>query len=273
MNEISGGERALITGAASGIGLCASIEFAKAGCHLVLLDINQQGLLDAKERLREFGVRVETHAVDVSDRQRIEELAWQITKQDGNDVDILVNNAGIGFSGELSKTGIDTWRRLLDVNLWGALNCTYAFLPHMMKRKSGRIVNVSSGQAFFRMPTWGAYAVSKLAVGAFSEILHFELARHGISVTAVYPFMTDTPFYRDVAASTWAAKLSMRLLPLYGDSPEAVAKMLFDATNKGHRVARISIFNHLGNLAQAIPLVPTVLGKVTAAMLMGKGKK
>ena len=269
MNEISGGERVLITGAGSGIGLCAAIEFAKVGCSLILIDINKQSLIDAKKRLAEFGVEVETRVIDVSCRPEIDSFAWML-KDSGKQVDVLVNNAGIGYSGELSKTPLSTWKRLLNVNLWGPLNLTYALLPHMMERGSGRIVNVSSGQAFFRMPTWGAYAISKLAVGAFSEILHFELAQYGISVTTVYPFMTNTTFYRGVAADTWAAKLSMRLLPLYGDSPEAVAKMLFEATSKGKRVCRVSIFNHLGNIAQAIPFVPTIMGKTVAALMMKK---
>lgn len=271
MDEISAKERVLITGAASGIGLCAAMEFARAGCPLILVDIDKLGLLEARKKLEGFGTNVETHVVDVSSKEEVSRLVWELNL-DEKRIDILVNNAGIGFSGELSKTSLSTWKRLLDVNLWGPLYLTHSLLPPMLKRGSGRIVNVSSGQAFFRMPTWGAYAVSKLALAAFSEILHFELARHGISVTTVYPFMTNTPFYRDVAADTWAAKLSMRLLPLYGDSPEEVARMLFEAASKGRRACRVSIFNHLGNLAQAIPLVPTIMGKATAALMIGKGK-
>ena len=178
------GKKVLITGGASGIGLCTAEEFARAGSEIIITDINEEGLEEAREKLAAFNVTVHTRVVNVMDREQVNEMAGWVLKEIGG-LDILVNNAGIGYHGELAETGMDTWEKLLAVNLLGPLYNIYAFLPHFKERKAGHIVNVSSGQAFFRMPTWGAYACIKAALGVFSEVLYFELRKYRIKVTTV----------------------------------------------------------------------------------------
>ena len=266
------GKKVLITGGASGIGRCTAENFARAGAELILTDIDESALEAAAKKIGELGAKVHTRVVDVADRDQVEELAAWINDGLGG-LDILVNNAGIGHLGELAETNLETWRRLMAVNFWGPLHHVYAFLPSMIARKGGHIVNVSSGQAFFRLPTWGAYATIKLALGAFSEILHFEVAKHGIKVTTVYPFMVNTPFYDEVKVETFGARLSMKLLPYYSMTPERVGRIIFRAIRKEKRVEMVSIFNDVGFYSRLLPPLSNVISWTTNKFLASDSKE
>ncbi len=264
------GKRVLITGGASGIGLATAERFARAGADLVLTDINGEALQEAAATLARHGVRVDTRVVDVSDREAVFALAdWVIDDLGG--LDVLINNAGIGHHGELADTTLERWDQLLAVNLMGPLNHVYAFLPHFKHRRAGQIVNVSSGQAFYRLPTWGAYAAVKSALGVFSEVLHYEVRKYGIRVTTVYPFMVNTPFYDDVESETWGSRMSMKLLPYYSQTPEKVGKIIFKAVRRGARVEKVSVLNDVGFYAQFVPLANDVIARTTNLMLAKSG--
>lgn len=259
----------LVTGGASGIGFCTAEEFARAGATVILTDINAAALAEAAERLGRGGATVHTRVVDVTDRAQVEETARWVLATFGR-LDVLVNNAGIGYHGEMAETSLETWKKLIDVNLWGVLYHIHAFLPSMLERGRGHIVNVSSGQAFFRLPTWGAYAAIKAAAGAFSEVLGFEVRRRGVHVTTVYPFMVNTPFYRGVEGETLAAKLSMKLLPYYSMTPERVGRIIFEAVRDERRVEMVSPLNVLGFYAHLLPPVFAAMSEV-AAFFLAKG--
>jgi short-subunit dehydrogenase len=256
------GKRVLITGAASGIGYCTAEYFARAGSELVLGDINGDELREAAKQLRALGATVHTYVYDVSKQKQVQDVIAKINRKIGG-IDILINNAGVGYTGELANTSLATWRKLVAVNLWGPLYHVYAVLPQMKQRRSGHIVNVSSGQSFFRLPTWGAYASIKAALGAFSEILYFELRKYKIDVTTVYPFMVNTPFYNEIEGTTWAGRLSMKLVPYYSMSPERVGKIIFKAVKRRRKVELVSIFNDVGFYAQMVPLAPDVIARVS----------
>jgi len=259
-------KKVLITGAASGIGYTTAENFAGSGAELILTDINAEGLEQAAGKLRALGATVHTRCVDVSDKAGVFAMAdWVINEIGG--LDILINNAGIGYSGELAETSLETWERLIKINVWGVLYHVYAFLPHMIKRRSGQIVNISSGQAFFRLPTWGAYACTKLLTGAFSEILHFELKKYGISVTTVYPFMINTPFYKNVEADTFGARLSMKLLPYYSMSPETVGRIIFKAAAKRRNVEMVTVLNDVGFYSRFFSPVSSIMSTATNMLL------
>jgi len=252
------GKRVLITGGAGGIGFCTAEEFGRAGCEVVITDIDAAKLEEASGKLSARGVRVHTRVVDVVDPAQVEAMARWVLEDLGG-LDVLINNAGIGHSGELAETSIETWQKLLAVNLLGPLYHVYAFLPHFKERRAGHIVNVSSGQSYFRLPTWGAYASIKAAFGAFSEILHFELRKYRVGVTTVYPFMVNTPFYKDIHGETWGARLSMKLVPYYSMTPERVGRIIFKAVKRGAKVERVSLFNELGRCAQFVPFANDVM--------------
>ncbi|MCX7957823.1 MAG: SDR family oxidoreductase [Deltaproteobacteria bacterium] len=262
-------KRILITGAASGIGRCLSELLAREEAILYLADINEEQLKKVTEDIINKGVTAKYFAYDISDSDAVKSIAKSILSE-GN-LDILVNNAGIGYSNDLVDTPLDVWKKLINVNLLGTLYHTYAFLDSMRAAKSGHIVNVSSGQAFFKLPGWGAYASIKAALGVFSEILHYELKKYGIIVTTVYPFMVNTPFYKNIEGETWGARLSMKLVPYYSMKPETVAKVILKAIKKEKKIEKVSILNDVGFYSQFIPFAQDIVA-TTSALLLTKRK-
>ena len=261
-------KRVLITGAASGIALCTAKEFAKAGSHLIITDINVEGLAQAEKELSAYGVGVASRAVDVMQRDQVDDLAaWVIDDLGG--LDVLINIAGIGYQGELADTSIETWSKLLGVNLLGPLYHVYAFLPHFKEKRSGHIVNISSGQAIFRLPTWGAYASIKAALGVFSEILYYELRKYKVKVTTVYPFMVNTPFYRNIRAESRGSRLAMKLVPYTSMRPEKVGRIILNAVKKEAKVEMVSVLNDFGFYARFLPFVSDVMA-MTSNLLLAK---
>ena len=239
------GKVVLITGGAAGIGLCTAHEFGKAGSTLVLTDVNAQALEDAARELGDAGYPVTTFLNDVSDRAAVEALTKELLEKFGA-VDVLINNAGVGFQGEMKDMSLEDWDRLMNINFFGPLNFIYALMPSMIEKRSGHIVNLSSGQAFFMLPTWGAYASIKLGMAGMSEVLHYELSKYNIQVTTVYPFMVNTGFYDDVESETFGSRMSMKLLPYYSNTPQTVAKRIFKAVKKGKSVEMVNVLNSVG---------------------------
>ncbi len=261
-------KRVIITGAASGIGFRMARIFAESGSEVILSDIDEDKLNNTVKALENIGPPIYSYIVDVANQVEVQEMADDVLKNVGH-VDILINNAGIGYSGEIVETSLETWKKLMDVNFWGALYHIYAFLPAMVEAKSGHIVNISSGQAFFRLPTWGPYATTKLALGGISELMQFEFKKFNIKVTTVYPFMINTGFYDEVEGETWGAKMPMRLLPYYSMSPESVANRIVKAIKKEKPVEMITIINNLGSVSRAISPLSNIVS-VTSLYFLGK---
>ena len=197
-------------------------------------------------------------------------MAREVLKRFGS-LDVLVNNAGIGHLGELADTSIETWQKLWAVNFWGPLYHVHAFLPSMRERRAGHIVNVSSGQAFFRLPTWGAYATTKLALGAYSELLRFEIAKYKIRVSTVYPYLVATNFYQDAESETFAGRMSIKLLPYYADSPEKVGRLVARAVRKNKAVEMVNPLNSVGYYSRLLPPVSNMMARVST-WLLAKGE-
>lgn len=260
-------KRVLITGAAGGIGFCLAEEFLRAGAIVVITDINRDRTKEAAEELTAISLKkVYAYKCDVEFVKDIQMVRSYIEVNLGG-LDILINNAGMPCNKEMADMDHYEWRRLVNVNLLGPIYHINEFLPGMIKQESGHIVNVSSGQAFFRLPTWGAYATTKLALGAMSELLRFEVAKYGIKVSTIYPFMVDTPFYKDVEGDTFAAKMSMKLLPYYSNTPQEVAKKILKAVEKNKRVEMINPINRIGFVMRSLPPVADSVSWFTNKLL------
>ena len=260
------GKRVLITGGAQGIGAATALRFLEEDARVVVLDRDEVTL---KQFAHEHPALSGALCADVSDVEAVAQAFEELDDLWGG-LDVLINNAGIGYQGALAGTTIDTWRRLIDINLMGPIYHIYAFLPSMKERHSGHIVNVSSGQAFFKLPAWGAYAAVKAALGVMSETLGYELRRYGIRVTTVYPFLVRTSFYDKIEARSFGARLSMKLLPYTADAPEKVARLIFRAVCRGKRVEKISFINELGRWAQMLPGLPQAISILADALLTEK---
>jgi short-subunit dehydrogenase len=182
---------ALVTGAASGIGLATAYELATRGYDLLLVDRDAEGLAQAEAEVRGRGRRAESFVVDLADKAAIAQLADQAWERFGH-VDLLFNNAGVLCFGTVARMSLEDWEWIVDVNLWAPIRLTRALLPRMQARGTGRIAVTGSAAGLFSMPGLAAYSVTKRAMVAFCEALRAEVSQHGISVTVACPTLIKT---------------------------------------------------------------------------------
>lgn len=187
-------KRCLVTGAAGGIGAATAVALARAGAHLVLTDVEPVGLERTAEQVRDAGGQVLlTRVVDLTDADAVHALAAEVEAEVGP-LDVLLNIAGISIWGTIDRLEEEHWRRLLDVNLMGPVHVMSAFLPAMIEAgRGGHVVNVSSAAGIFGLPWHAAYSASKFGLRGVSEVLRFDLRRHGIGVSLVCPGAVATP--------------------------------------------------------------------------------
>lgn len=218
----------LVTGASTGIGRATALYLDHLGWR-VFATVRRSA--DEEVLRHEASDRITPLHLDVSDREAIRAAAWQVEQSQPSGLDGLVNNAGVAIAGPLEVLPLDAFREQLEVNTVGQLAITQAFLPSIRKRR-GRIVNVSSINGRIASPFNGAYAASKFALEAMSDALRIELAHWGIHVVVVQPGAIRTAI-RDTAkaraedtfghpqprAAELYGKLIHRLLQAAGTSP------------------------------------------------------
>ena len=180
-----------ITGAASGIGRSFALALAKQEMKLFISDVNTEGLEQVKKEIEQAGKTVYSIKCDVSKLSDIENAAKAFYSKLG-DVDLLINNAGIGRAVNLANMNLKNWRKVVDVNLWSVIYSMKVFLPRMLERKSGHIVNVASGAGLFGSSEPPSYITTKFAVVGLSEALFSRLKPLGISVSVITPGLIRT---------------------------------------------------------------------------------
>jgi len=214
----------LITGASSGIGKDSAIEFAKLGANIVLVARRKEKLEQVADELKKFNVTILTCQCDVSNKEQVKEMS-RIVLEKFDSVDILVNNAGFAIYGSVSDLTIDEIESQMETNYFGMIYCIKNFLPSMLGKQSGHIVNVASVAASFGLPGIASYCASKFAMLGFSEGLKHELKNTGVGITVVSPIMVRTNFFEHP---------SFEKMPKFSPtslSSKTVAKAILKAAN------------------------------------------
>ena len=198
------GSTAAVTGAASGIGRALALELAARGCDLALADRDEAGLhATAAEIGRACSQKVTAHRVDVGEPQQIANFAEAATLAHPG-LNIVVNNAGVALLGQFNEIDQAQMDWLMDINFWGVVHSTRAFLPHLARQREAHIVNLSSIFGIIAPPGQTAYAAAKFAVRGFSESLRHELqmAASPVRLSVVHPGGVATNIVRNSRAGT-----------------------------------------------------------------------
>jgi NADP-dependent 3-hydroxy acid dehydrogenase YdfG len=190
----------VVTGAGSGIGAACAQALAAEGAYVVMTDIRSDMLETVHKKIVEAGGRGETHIVDVSDRDAMFALADKVDKAHGG-ADLILNNAGVAHSATVAEMTMDNFNWIMDIDFWGVVYGTQAFLPHFLKRGSGHVANVSSIFGLIGVPTQSAYNAAKYGVLGFSEALRHEMVEHNVGVTVIHPGGINTNIVRHARMS------------------------------------------------------------------------
>jgi len=187
---------ALITGAGSGIGRALALELADSGCSLALVDWNEDSLAETKLLLEKKNVAVSTHAFDISDREKVNDLPNQVLSHH-DQIDMVFNNAGLSIVGSVKEVDEEDWNFGLDILLNSVIQMTTVFLPLLEKRPEAAIINTSSIFGLFSVPKQSIYNVGKFGVKAFTESLSLEMevSKSPVEVYCVFPGHIGTNIY------------------------------------------------------------------------------
>jgi 3-oxoacyl-[acyl-carrier protein] reductase len=185
-----------LTGAASGIGRSFARALAKEGMNLYISDINMARLEKVKREIGEMGAKVIAVKCDVSKYEDFQKAADDFHSQLG-DMDLLINNAGIAISGGIEELELEDWREVLDINLWSIIHSLKVFLPKMLEKKSGHIVNVASTAGVCGTSEPLPYITSKFAVVGLSEALYGQLYSRGIRISVIVPSYIKTNIFTE----------------------------------------------------------------------------
>jgi NADP-dependent 3-hydroxy acid dehydrogenase YdfG len=252
------GKVAAVTGAGSGIGQALAIELGRCGATLAISDVDLEGLAQTEERLKAIGVPVRADRLDVTEREAFHAYADQINEHFGK-VNQIYNNAGIAFTGDVEITEFKDIERVMDVDFWGVVNGTKAFLPHLIASGDGHIVNVSSLFGLMSMPGQAAYNSAKFAVRGFTEALRQELVlnRDPVKVTVVHPGGIKTAIARNSLTAAGVdpeAQYKFFDKRLANTTPQRAAEIILDAVRKNK--ARVLV----GQDAVVLDLIVRITG-------------
>jgi 3-oxoacyl-[acyl-carrier protein] reductase len=236
------GKRALVTGAASGIGRAMALALAREGADLYLLDIDENGLANVAVEARDLGVRVMTVTCDLVHPAAAQRAADELLQAWGG-LEILINNAGISYHGNTETMSDEQWDRVLAVNLYSPVLLTRRLLPALLSSGDAHIVNVCSILGLCAIPRFTAYQTSKYGLVGFSESLRAEYASRGLGVTALCPGFVQTNIYR---VRDGSGSRPMRAPPrLVVTSAERVAARAIRAIYRNHGVVPVTFFANL----------------------------
>jgi NADP-dependent 3-hydroxy acid dehydrogenase YdfG len=265
------GKVAVITGAGSGIGRALALNLASKGVKLALSDIDAEGLSETVRRAEALGAQVKADRLNVAEREMMLAYADDVVAHFG-EVHQVYNNAGIAHHGDVETTAFKDIERIMDVDFWGVVNGTKAFLPHVIASGDGHIVNISSLFGLIAVPGQSAYNAAKFAVRGFTEALRQEMlvAGHPVKVTCVHPGGIKTAVARNATVCDGEDKAPIadffdRRLALH--SSAMAAKTIVDGVAKGD--ARVVI----GWEAKALDVLARAGGSAYQRVIAGLAKR
>jgi NADP-dependent 3-hydroxy acid dehydrogenase YdfG len=230
------GKVAVVTGAGSGIGQALALELGRSGAKVAISDVDTEGLAKTEEQLKAIGAEVKADRVDVTEREAFLAYADAVAEHFGK-INQIYNNAGIAFTGDIEISQFKDIERVMDVDFWGVVNGTKAFLPYLIASGDGHVVNISSIFGLFAVPGQGAYNAAKFAVRGFTEALRQEmiLAGHPVAVTTVHPGGIKTAIARNATAAEGLDRDEMARAfdtKLARTTPAQAARIILDAVSK-----------------------------------------
>jgi short-subunit dehydrogenase len=242
------GKRALVTGAASGIGRAIARQFAREGVDLYLVDVNEAGLAETAAAIHDNSITVIRRVCDVSDSAAVSATVEDVRER-FNGVDILVNNAGITYYGRTHEMSTDHWDRLMQINLHAHLQFTRELLPSLLARREAHVLNVCSMFGLVGMPKLAAYCTSKFALVGFSDALRAEYGREGLGVTALCPGFVTTNLFTSapLPENSKGPKVPPRF---FCTTPERVARAAVKAIRHNRRLVVVEPFAKLLTLVK-----------------------
>lgn len=263
MTTISG-KLAVITGAASGIGRATAIELARRGARVAVTDVNRDGLAETEALIKAAGGEVTTYLLDVADRDAFHAFAQEIEETQGG-ADIVINNAGVAQIARVEDLAYDDFEWVMNIDFWGMVYGTKAFLPQLQAKGSGHIVNVSSLFGLLAVPSQAAYNSAKFAIRGFTEALRHEMRGTEIRVSCVHPGGIKTNIVRNARflQSTQATEREEAVTGfdrIARTTPERAGIVIVDGIEKNRERILIGMDAKIIDLLQR--LMPASYGKL-----------
>ena len=255
------GKVAAITGVGSGIGRALAEELAVRGCHLAVSDVDEAGLAETVLRCEGSGVKVTPTALDVADRSALFAWADQVVADHGK-VNLILNNAGVALGASAAGQSLQDFEWLMNINFWGVVHGTQAFLPHLKASGDGHVVNISSVFGLISIPTQSAYNASKFGVRGFTDALRMELEIDpcGVSSTTIHPGGIKTNIARNarthesmIVAGADPLEFVQEFDKLARTTPDKAARQILKAVERNRRRALIGPDAVLFDIASRLP--------------------
>ncbi|HEX3796662.1 MAG TPA: SDR family NAD(P)-dependent oxidoreductase [Acidimicrobiales bacterium] len=274
MKEFSG-RVAAITGAGSGIGRALALDLAQRGAHLALADIDEAGLAETVGQCEGFAIKVTSQKLDVADRAAVYAWADQVVEDHGK-VNLIFNNAGVAVAATIETMSYEDFEWLMNINFWGVVYGTKAFLPHLKAAGEGHIINVSSVFGLISIPSQSAYNAAKFAVRGFTDALRMELDIDGagVSSTTIHPGGIKTNIARN-------ARMNESVAPNPGDVEKAhkeFDRVLFTTPAKAARQILAAVESNqrralIGPDAKVFDLISRLPAALYQRVLIAGGKR
>ncbi len=264
------GRVAVITGAGSGIGRALALELAARGAVLALSDVDQTAAERTAQACRTSGAAARSWRLDVADRDAVFAHAQDVVDALGA-VHLVVNNAGVALHGFVRELEHADMRWLMEINLWGVVHGSQAFLPHLISSGDGQLANLSSVFGLVAVPQQAAYNAAKFAVRGFTEALHQEMRLEGlpVAVSCIHPGGVRTAIaqHARVTTSTDKAELERVFARLARTSPEQAARTIVRGLERDR--PRILV----GPDARVLAALPRLLGARYASLTVAAARR